>query len=135
MGKRQPFRLTERIEPEHPLQKQIAWALAIEIAPAGTASRDGVCWFAIDHANFAGLPGVRAARGVVAGIPDFEFLFRGLAHFIELKTEVGRLNDAQRERIPALQAAGAAVAIARSLPDVLARLDAWGIPRHRRTTL
>ena len=47
-----PFKLTRPIVREHPLQKQIADTLKIEIAPAGRVSRDGVVWFSID---FAGL--------------------------------------------------------------------------------
>jgi hypothetical protein len=32
------------VVPEHPLQRQIADALRVEIAPPGKVSRDGVVW-------------------------------------------------------------------------------------------
>jgi hypothetical protein len=38
----------------HPLQKQIADALRLEIAPPGKVSGDGVVWWSIDHASYAG---------------------------------------------------------------------------------
>jgi hypothetical protein len=53
---------------EHPLQKQIADALRLEIAPPGKMSRDGVVWWSVDHASYAGAaPGARPGRGIVAG--------------------------------------------------------------------
>ena len=51
---RKPYRLTAPVVPEHPLQRQIADVLRLEIAPPGKVSQYGVCWFSIDHANFAG---------------------------------------------------------------------------------
>ena len=56
---------------EHPLQRQIADALRLEIAPLGKVSRDGVVWWSVDHASYAGTaPGARIGRGIVAGVPD-----------------------------------------------------------------
>ena len=37
--------MTHRPLPEHPLQRQIADALRLEIAPPGQLSRDGVVWW------------------------------------------------------------------------------------------
>ena len=49
--------------PEHPLQRQIADALRLEIAPPGKVSRDGVVWWSVDHAAYAGTaPGARIGR-------------------------------------------------------------------------
>jgi hypothetical protein len=38
---------------EHPLQRQIADALRLELAPPGKVSRAGVVWWSIDHASYA----------------------------------------------------------------------------------
>ena len=82
---------------EHPLQRQIADALRLEIAPPGKVSRDGVVWWSEDHASYAGTaPGARIGRGIVAGVPDLFVLHRGIAHMIEIKTPAGALSDPQR---------------------------------------
>lgn len=130
------FRLTPPIIREHPLQQQIAKLLAIEIAPAGKVSDCGVVWFAIDHSDFAGkVPGVRIGRGIIAGIPDLFVLHRGRTHYIELKAADGELTDEQKAVAIAVVIAGGRVGIATCAEHVLACLDAWGVPRHKRTTL
>ena len=74
---------------EHPLQRQIADALRLEIAPPGKVSRDGVVWWSEDHASYAGTaPGARIGRGIVAGVPDLFVLHRGIAHMVEIKTRL-----------------------------------------------
>jgi hypothetical protein len=131
-----PYRLTAPTILEHPLQAQIAKLLTIEIAPAGKVSKFGVCWFSIDHANYGGeVPGVRIGRGIIAGIPDVFVLYRGRTHYIELKTLDGQLSDAQKSVATAVTVAGGRVGIATCAEHVLACLDEWQIPRHRRTTL
>jgi hypothetical protein len=56
---------------EHPLQRQIADALRLKIAPPGKVSGHGVVWWSVDHASYAGTaPGARVGRGIVAGVPD-----------------------------------------------------------------
>jgi hypothetical protein len=105
----------------------------LEIAPPGKVSKAGVCWFAIDHANYAGeVPGIRIARGIVAGVLDLIFLYRGLAYWIELKTDEGTLSLAQQSVATAVLVAGCRVGVARDLGEVLACLDEWKIPRARR---
>jgi hypothetical protein len=131
--KRSTFRLTAPVVREHPLQKQIASTLTIELAPPGKVSRFGVCWWSIDHANYAGeVPGVRIGRGIIAGIPDTFVLFRGIAHVIEIKAADGTLSDAQRSVIAAILASGGRAGVARDATEVLACIDAWSIPRNRR---
>jgi hypothetical protein len=128
-----PFRLTAPIVREHPIQKQIADVLRIEIAPAGKVSRAGVVWYSIDHANYAGeVPGVRIGRGIIAGIPDIFVLYRGRAHMIEVKPEDGELSVAQRSVAAAVLASGGRVGVARDATETLACLDEWQIPRNRR---
>src|ERR1700751_5264122 len=105
------YRLTAPIVREHPRQAEIARVLTIEIAPAGKVSRDGVVWFAIDHANYAGeVPGVRIGRGIIPGIPDLFLLHRGRAFVIEIKTEDGALSDPQQSVLAALFAGGNSIA-------------------------
>lgn len=127
------FRLTPPRVPEHPIQKQIADVLTIEIAPPGKVSRDGVVWWCVDHANYAGeVPGIRVGRGIIAGIPDTLLLHRGNAFLIEIKTEDGTVSDAQRGVLAAVLAASGRVAVARDAYEVLGLLDVWNIPRARR---
>jgi hypothetical protein len=133
MSKRPPFRLTAPIVREHPIQKQVADVLRIEIAPPGKVSRHGVVWFSIDHANYAGeVPGIRVGRGIIAGIPDTFVLHRGRAHVIEIKAEDGELSTAQQSVAAAVLAAGGRVGVARDASETLACLDQWEIPRARR---
>jgi VRR-NUC domain len=67
--------------------------------------------------------------GLKAGVPDlFPIIYRGRAHGIELKTENGRVSEAQLSTHHKLIAAGVQVVVARSLDDVRAALSGWGIP-------
>jgi len=135
-GKPRPFRLYAPVIREHPLQAQVAKLLTIEIAPPGKVSKHGVVWFAVDHANYAGeVPGVRVGRGIIAGLADLWFIYRGLIHCIELKAIDGALTPEQQSVAIAITIAGARVGIAMCAEDVLVCLDEWRIPRHRRTTL
>ena len=52
------------------------------------------------------------------GWPDIEIIHRGRPVFIELKTEKGRVSQAQKERHEELILAGACVTICRSLEEV-----------------
>lgn len=128
------FKLKAPVVREPVLHRQIADALRLEIAPPGRISRLGVCWFSIDVAAYSGsAPGIRTGRGVVAGIPDCCVLYRGCAHWIEIKAEDGRLSDAQCEVGAAILLAGAHFGVARSVEEVLELLDCWEIPRAQRT--
>jgi hypothetical protein len=116
---------------EHPLQEQIAKLLAIEIAPAGKVSARGVVWFAVDVAMFFGaIPG--AGRGIVDGLPDLWFLYAGRAYLIELKAADGELSEAQKAFIAAGLCSAVHVGVACTTDQVLALLDAWGVPRNQR---
>jgi hypothetical protein len=127
------FRLTPPVVREHPRQRDIARVLTTEIAPAGKVSRDGVCWFSIDHANYGGeIPGVRIGRGIVAGVPDTFVLYRGRSHYIEIKADDGQLTDAQQSVVAALLVSGSHIAVARDWLEVLSCLDEWKIPRKHK---
>ena len=132
-----PFRLVAPVVAEHPLQKQIADMLRVEVAAPGKVSKQGVVWWSADIANYGGsVPGIRVGRGLIAGIPDLFLLWRGVAHFIEIKTAspAAELSHAQRSVAAALLAAGGRVGVVCSAADVLALLDAWSVPRARRVT-
>jgi hypothetical protein len=118
---------------EHPLQRQIADALRLEIAPPGKVSGHGVVWWSVDHASYAGTaPGARIGRGIVAGVPDLFVLHRGIAHMVEVKTPAGELSDPQQSVMAAVLASGGRVGVVRNADEMLGLLDAWGIPRARR---
>ena len=128
-----PFRLQAPRVPEHPLQKQIADVLRIEIAPPGKVSGHGVVWWSIDHANYAGeVPGIRVDRGIIAGIPDLFVAWLGRAHLIEIKADDGQVELPQRAVITAAAMSGMRVGVARNATEVLACIDDWQIPRARR---
>jgi hypothetical protein len=130
---RRPYRLTAPIVREHPIQKQIADVLRLEIAPPGKVSRHGVVWWCVDHANYAGeVPGIRIGRGIIAGIPDLLIIHLGAAFVIEIKTEDGTVSDAQQGVLTAVLAARGRVAVARDASEVIGILDYWKIPRARR---
>jgi hypothetical protein len=131
-----PYKLIAPTVPEHSLQRQITDVLRLELAPPGKVSKAGVCWYSIDHANYAGeVPGIRIGRGIVAGVFDVFVLWRGLAHFLEIKTEAGELSPAQQSVGAALLVAGGRIGVARDAAEVLACLDSWAIPRARRCSL
>lgn len=130
-----PLKLTTQAPSEHAMQRRIAAVLRLELCREGHVSADGVCWFSIDQANFAGIPGTRIARGICAGVPDLCVLHRGRAFWIELKSDTGVLSVPQREMSVSLQRAQCAFGVARDELDVLKLLDAWGVPRARRVHL
>jgi hypothetical protein len=118
--------------PEHPLQKQIADALRLEIA-----HRPARCLAMVWCGGPSTTPATQAlrlalGRGIVAGVPDLFVLHRGIAHMVEIKSEDGQLSDAQRSVAAAVLAAGGHVGVARDAEEALACLDTWGIPRARR---
>ena len=133
MARRTQFKLVMPVVPEHSIQRTMTKVLTIEIAPAGKLSKFGVVWFSVDHANYAGeVPGVRVGRGMISGVPDTFFLYRGRAFLLELKSEDGSLSDEQKAVIAAATLAGVPVACANSMEQVLRALDIWGLPRKRR---
>ncbi len=74
----------------------------------------------------------RKALGMRAGWPDLEFVWQGRAMFIELKAPKGRLNDNQEKARDDLVAAGALVALCRSVEAVEITLRTWGVPLKAR---
>lgn len=68
------------------------------------------------------------ASGYIAGIPDRCILWSGRAYFLECKSKHGTLSNSQKAMFPRIEAAGCPIVIVRSIDDVAAALDAWGIP-------
>jgi hypothetical protein len=133
MAARRQFKLEMPVVPEHSIQRTMTKVLTIEIAPAGKLSKFGVVWFSVDHANYAGeVPGVRVGRGMIAGVPDVFFLYRGKCYLLELKSEDGALTEEQKATIAAARLAGVEVAVATTMDQILRALDVWQIPRNRR---
>jgi hypothetical protein len=126
------FTLTAPIIREPALHREIAQVLRLEVAAPGYISREGVVWWSVDIAAYAGIaPGLRTARGVIAGIPDIIVLWQGRAFFVELKALDGNVSSAQREVGFSILLADCRYGVARSSQEALALLDGWGIPRRR----
>jgi hypothetical protein len=72
------------------------------------------------------------ACGVRAGVPDIVAVKDGKTFALELKTDSGRLSEAQQRAHEALRRAGASVAVAFGLDQALTQLKKWGILRGSR---
>jgi hypothetical protein len=126
------FRLQAPVASEHQQQRQVTDVMRLEFCREGHLSPHGVCWFSIDMAHFAGVPGTRVARGICAGVPDTVLIWKGRAYWVEIKTDRGVLSDDQRVMCAALVLSGSHYAVVRDAPELLACIDEWGIPRNRR---
>ena len=136
MSRAPRLHLAAPVEAEHGIQARICRVLGLEICAPGRLSPQGVTWWCVDIADYAGVPGTRVARGIVAGIPDMILIYRGRSFFIEIKRPAGtEVSGPQQWLLPVLAAAGSRIGIARDERDVLALLDGWEIPRAHRTTL
>lgn len=131
--KARPFKLTAPVVREPALHRQVADILRLELALPGRVSRHGVVWWSVDMAAYGGTaPGIRTARGCIAGVPDIVVLWRGKGCFIELKADDGRLSPEQQHVGFSVMVSGGLFAVARSVDEVIAVLDYWGIPRAHR---
>jgi hypothetical protein len=131
-----PFRLVAPVVREHPIHKAIAQVLALELAPAGRVSAEGVVWWSIDLASYmGGIPLTHLQRGCVAGIADIFLLHTGRSHFMEVKATDGEMSWPQRSLAAAIVGAGGRVAVVRNAIDACRCLDEWHIPRRHRTAL
>jgi hypothetical protein len=66
--------------------------------------------------------------GARSGVPDLLIICAGKALLIEIKTEKGRLSEAQMACHAEIMAAGGRVAVIRSLDDLREVLAFWEIP-------
>jgi len=137
MVRARSYRLTAPEPVEHSVQAAICRTLGLEICAPGKLSKAGVTWFCVDHSNYGGeVPGARLGRGIIAGIPDLLLLFKGRSYFIEIKRAyTGSLSGPQQWLLPVLAAAGSRIGVARDVPETLALLDEWQIPRAKRVRI
>lgn len=70
--------------------------------------------------------------GLVAGVPDLLFIYRGEARWMELKSKTGGLSYVQKDCIETLSRCGSHVAVVRTLADAFRALDYWGFPCNAR---
>jgi hypothetical protein len=127
------FKLHAPVIRESVLHKQIADALKLELCAPGRLSRDGVTWWSVDMAAYAGsVPGIRTGRGCIAGVPDIFVLYRGLAYFLEVKADDGVVSPAQQAVATTILYTHAPFGVVRSVEETLACIDNWGIPRAHR---
>jgi hypothetical protein len=71
-----------------------------------------------------------ASLGVVPGTPDIIAIYRGRVFALELKTETGRVSQAQLECHEELRRAGATVDVAYGLDHALRQLEQWQLLKH-----
>lgn len=112
---------------EHELQAQVIAYLDLCLCPSWRVR--------------AGLEGLvvksKAARrkakeaGRKPGWPDLHFISGTGQAFVELKTATGRMRPAQSAFQVWCKEQGIPHAVCRSLDEVLARLNEWGIPMRR----
>lgn len=129
-----------RARPEDLLHFAVAKYLRRAIAHEGQASRHGATWRSEEARNVGknittnrgksiNLEAInRKARGCIAGVPDIEIIYQGRCHRIELKAEAGVLSEAQIAYHRILKECGARVVVCRSVEEVQAAIEGWGIP-------
>jgi hypothetical protein len=114
--------MTARRRPEQQIQAAVFEHLALRGAP-GT--------FAFHCPNGGWRSKIEAKIlqhiGVKAGVPDVIAVKDGKTFALELKSDSGRLSEAQRRAHEALRRAGASVAVAFGLDEALAQLEQWNL--------
>jgi hypothetical protein len=116
--------LRRRQQPEAQIQRAVFQHFRARGAP-------GV--FAFHTANGGFRRPIEAAilegLGVRAGVPDLIACRGGRFYALELKTNNGKLSDAQEQVLAALREAGSEVAVAYGLDAALAQLERWQLLR------
>lgn len=111
-----------RAHPEDDIQEPIVRYLRAVLKPP--------TWFTHIPAGGGGeARGRRIKRlGYIAGTPDLMILDGGRAFFGEVKAGKRPLSNAQKDTIPMIRHTRCPVDIWRSIEDVKASLERWGIP-------
>jgi hypothetical protein len=146
MGRAAPFRLTAPPPPlERSIHESVAGALDMLLPESVIWWPTTVGGTKLDAQQQAAL----SRLGVKRALPDLMVLHAGRIYGIELKRPgSGRLSKTrivttrrgarvllgQDQMFPRLEAAGMTIAIARSVDEVLAQLEAWSIPLRGRVT-
>jgi len=112
-----------RAHPEEAAQKSILQFLAISL-PA-----DALVWHTPNQRGTRAKWETALLRGlgVVPGIPDLLCLIDGRLYGFEVKSKSGSLTEAQKLTQGRMVAAGAKVAVVRSVEEVERCLRAWGV--------
>jgi hypothetical protein len=113
---------------EHQLQASVADFLAFALPPHEAV----FCAIPNGGKRDKGTAGKLKAEGLQPGAPDLLILWKGRAIGLELKTRAGRLSSAQLAFSMRWTTAGGVYAVARSLEEVAALLDAAGAPLRGR---
>jgi hypothetical protein len=71
---------------------------------------------------------INKSAGLKRGVPDCLIIFRGLAHWGEIKTAKGTLSEIQQVVHRILVDCGCRVAVWRSVDDCKSSLEQWQIP-------
>jgi hypothetical protein len=74
-------------------------------------------------------------RAGIVAVPDTFLLWQGRAYLVEIKTPAGELSDPQQSVMAEVLASGGLVGVVRDADEALGLLDAWGIPRARRSVV
>lgn len=117
------------------VRKRPEQALQIEVANVLRVVAPGVIWFHVPNGGSRNPveAAILKAMGVRAGTPDLVFVLPGgVAGFIELKADTGRLSLHQRAFIEQAIGAGCAAAVCTSVAEVLLTLEGWGVPLRGR---
>ena len=94
------------------------------------AHRDLVYWAVPNGGKRSKVEAARLkAEGVRAGVPDVHFIFRGVFHVLEIKTNKGRVSPEQKLMMECMKAAGTVVAVAHGTDSCMSQVKAWGMVR------
>jgi VRR-NUC domain len=96
-------------------------------------ARPGIWWAHIPNGGLRSKveAAILRGHGVKPGAPDLLIVANGKAHFLEVKTEAGRVSQAQADCHEELRRAGAEVGGAFGLDEALRQLEQWHLLRGR----
>lgn len=81
----------------------------------------GLWWTAINPSPSKTIHVAKAckAMGMKAGVPDLEFIYKGIPFFVELKATKGVLSEDQKRQIQELMSQGVTVLTAKDLDEFI----------------
>lgn len=90
-------------------------------------------WTTIPTTRASRLEGAKLkAKGYKKGCPDLVIIYQGRAFWVELKSPLSVLSNAQTDQMRVLSRAGAKCAQAKTLDQLQDWLDQWSIPLRAR---
>ena len=97
----------------------------------------GIVWFAVPNGGYRRPTEAKIFKGmgVLPGVPDLILLRAGKMYALELKKANGKLTDNQRDTMDMLTAAGAECAVAYSIDEAVAKLEAWQLLKPNRASV